>query len=50
MIQTIISTTITFIVSGILGYSVNVIKNYKIKLDEKNQESELLKEALIISE
>lgn len=47
MIQTIISTTITFIVSGILGYSVNVIKNYKIKLDEKNQESELLKEALM---
>lgn len=47
MTQTIISTTITFIVSGILGYSVNVIKSYKKKLEEKNQESELLKEALM---
>lgn len=43
MTQTIINTAITFIVSGILGYCVSVIKNYKKKLQEskiKQQEKE----------
>ena len=35
MSHTIINTTITFIISGILGYCVSVIKNYKKKLNEK---------------
>ena len=47
MTQIIVSTTITFIISSILGYCVSVIKNYKNKLEEKNEESKLLKEALM---
>jgi hypothetical protein len=35
MTQTIISTTITFIISSILGYCVSVIKNYNKKIKEK---------------
>lgn len=35
MTQTIINTTITFIISSILGYCVSVIKNYKGKLNQK---------------
>ena len=45
MIQTIISTAITFIVSSILGYCVSVIKNYKEKLTEKKEkENKVLNE------
>lgn len=45
MIKTIISTVITFVVSGVLGYCVSVIKNYKNKLNEKKQkENQVLKE------
>lgn len=47
MINTIMSTTITFVISGILGYSVSVIRNYKNKLKEKNDESVLQKQALM---
>lgn len=47
MIQTIINTVITFIISGLLGYSVSRIKTYKNKLKDKNEESKLLKEALM---
>jgi len=47
MTQTMISTTVTFIVSSILGYCVSVIRNYKKKLQEKEEESKLLKEALM---
>lgn len=47
MIQTIISTIITVGVSSILGYCISVIKNYKNKLNEKNKEGEILKEALM---
>ena len=35
MTQTIINTTITFIISSILGYCVSVIKGYKNKLKDK---------------
>lgn len=35
MSHAIINTTITFIISGILGYCASVIKNYKKKLNEK---------------
>lgn len=37
MTQTIMSTTITFIISSILGYCVSVIKNYNKKLKEKEE-------------
>ena len=39
MTQTIINTTITFIISSILGYCVSVIKGYqkKIKSKEENE-------------
>ena len=47
MIHTIINTAVTFILSSILGYYVSVIKNYKQKLNNKNEESKLLKEALM---
>lgn len=47
MAQTIINTIITFFVSGVLGYCVSNIKNYKNKLKEKNEESKLLKDALM---
>ena len=47
MTQTIINTIITFIISGLLGYSVSCIKSYKNKLNEKNEESKLLKDALM---
>lgn len=36
MTQTIINTAVTFLVSGVLGYCVNVIKTYKRKLKEKD--------------
>jgi hypothetical protein len=47
MAQTIINTIITFLVSGVLGYCVSSIKNYKKKLNDKNEESKLLKDALM---
>lgn len=47
MTQLIINTAITFIISSILGYCVSVIKIYKKKLKEKDEESKLLKEALM---
>lgn len=42
MIETIIKTAITFIISGSLGYCVSAIKNYKKKLEEKKKEQESL--------
>lgn len=47
MVHTIINTVITFIISGVLGYTVRRVKDYKEKLKDKNEESELLKEALM---
>lgn len=47
MIQTIISTAISFVVGGILTYCVSTIKSYKKKLKDKNEESKLLKDALM---
>lgn len=37
MTQAIMSTTITFIISSILGYCVSVIKSYNKKLKEKEE-------------
>ena len=46
MTQTIISTAITFIISSILGYCVSVIKNYKNKLNQKNENEKVQNIAL----
>lgn len=47
MITTIISTAITFIVSGILGYCVSAIKNYKQKLNNRNENENVQNQALL---
>ena len=47
MIETIIKTGISFLVTGALGYLIAQIKNYKKKLKSKDLESELLKTALM---
>ena len=46
MTHTIINTTITFIISGLLGYSVSVIKNYKYRLKQKTENEKLQNIAL----
>ena len=48
MVKTILTVVITFITSGILGYCVSVIKNYRKKLEEKSGENKLFKTALMI--
>lgn len=47
MLQAVINTTITIIVSTLLGYCISKIKNYKEKLNQKDEESKLLKQALM---
>ena len=47
MTHTIINTVVTFIISSILGYCVSVIKNYKKKLKEKEQNEKVQNEALL---
>ena len=46
MTHTIINTTITFIISSILGYCVSVIKNYKKKLKDKTENEQVQNLAL----
>ena len=43
----IIAIVVNFVVSGLLGYSINIIKNYKKKLKTKDDEEQLLKVALM---
>ena len=45
--QLILNTAITFIVSSILGYCVSVIKNYKKKLKDKNDNENVQNIALL---
>ena len=47
MVTTIISTAITFVVSSILGYCVSAIKNYKQKLNNKNENEDVQNKALL---
>lgn len=47
MTHTIINTTITFIISSILGYCVSVIKNYKKKLNDKTKNESIQNMALL---
>lgn len=47
MTQLFLNTTITFVLSSVLGYCLNSMKNYKNKLERKEEEGEILKEALM---
>lgn len=47
MTHAIINTTITFIISSILGYCVSVIKNYKKKLKDKTNNEQIQNIALL---
>lgn len=46
MIQTIITTSISFIVSGLLGYCVSLIKNYKRQIIANKENEQLQNVAL----
>ena len=48
MAQTIISTAITFIISSILGYCVSAMKNYKKKLQDKQENEDIQNKALLM--
>ena len=48
MVETILKTIISVIVSGALGFCISKIKDYKKKLKEKDEEKELSKEAMMI--
>ena len=47
MEHTIINTTLTFIVSSILGYCVSMIKNYQKKLNDRNKNENVQNMALL---
>lgn len=47
MVETIIKTAISVIVSGSLGFCISKIKDYKKTIKEKEQEKDLLKEAIM---
>ena len=47
MLQLFFNTSLTVTVSAILGYCFNKIKTYKEKLKQKDEEDELLKNALM---
>ncbi len=47
MVETIIKSAIGVIVSGALGYCISKIKEYKKTIKEKEQEKDLLKEAMM---
>lgn len=47
MIDKIVGTIITFVISGALGYFVSSAKNYKSKLDAKRDNELLQNEALL---
>ena len=47
MVETIIKTSISVIISGALGYCGCAIKNYKKKLADKEKENDAIKEALM---
>ena len=49
MIETIIKTSISVVVSGALGYCISKIKSYKKTIKTKEQEKDLLKEAMMIT-
>ena len=48
MVETIIKTAISVIISGALGFCISKIKDYKKRLKDKDEEKELTKEAMMI--
>ena len=49
MLETIIKTVISVVVSAALGYCISKIKDYKKTINKKEQEKDLLKEAMMIT-
>ena len=47
MVETILKTAISVIVSGALGFCLSKIKDYKRMIKTKEQEKDLLKEAIL---
>ena len=47
MTQLFLNTILTFSVSSVLGYCLNSMRNYKNKLNQKEKESKILKDALM---
>lgn len=47
MTQTIINTIVTGIISALLGYCISLLKNYKKKLESKEEETMMVKEAML---
>lgn len=43
----VIGIVVNFVVSGLLGYCVNALRNYKKKLKTKDEEEKLLRVALM---
>lgn len=47
MFDTVMKTIISLVVSGLFGYLIGRIKDYKKRLIDKQEESEMLKTALV---
>lgn len=47
MINVAITTTISVIVSGVIGYLIGLLNNYRKRLKSKQEEGEMLKTALM---
>lgn len=47
MIETVMKTVVSLIISGVFGYLIGRIKNYKKKLKNKQDESDMLKIAMM---
>lgn len=47
MKETIMKTVVSLIISGVFGYLIGRIKNYKKKLKNKQDESDMLKVAMM---
>lgn len=48
MIDKILSTIVTFVISGALGYCVKVIKEYKNKKEQCDKNNEIQNQALVM--
>ena len=48
MVETILKAVITVLVSGALGFCISKIKSYKKTIKTKEEEKDLLKEAMMI--
>ena len=47
MIDKIIGTVVTFVISGVLGYTISLVKNYKSQLSRKKENEVLQNRALL---